>query len=354
MRTAVKLLACSVGLFTLASAQAAAPTNVVSDPVGFYKVNINEGANFVSAPMHKVHAYRGVVSGVSGNTITFNGNPNFAVDQFNPVATPSPRNQYIAIVRNSAGSNEGDWWTIQDTAANTITVDPGADTMTTATPAGTQIEIRKLTSFKDLFGSGSEYILNKSANGIANTADEDVIRFVIGTSFGATVIYRADTDQFRTGSPITGDWGDGSTLTIEPDEPVLVFRKAGTGSTNIVSLGQVQNRKLTHYFQEGANTFANSFPVNADWGTSGLFEAGMVGSANTIANAADEDIIRPVNGTSFGQSIYYHLNGVPPAFKRGTALADPTDNNKTGAGYVFFRKTGSGPLVWRQSVPFTP
>jgi uncharacterized protein (TIGR02597 family) len=350
MRTAVKLLACSVGLLTLASAQEA--PNVVSDPVGFYKVTINEGANFISAPLHKVHAYRGVVASVSGNTITFNGNPNFAVDQFNPVAVPAARNQYIVIVRNSAGSNTGDWWTIQDTTANTITVDPGADTMTTATPAGTQLEIRKLTSFKDLFGSGADCILNKSANNIANTADEDVVRFVQGTSFGATVIYNSTTDQYRTGSPIAGDWGDGSTLTIEPDEPVLFFRRAGTGSTNIVALGQVQTKPLTHYFQEGANTFSTVYPLNSDWVTSGLIASGMVPSANLVANVNDEDVIRLVNGTSFDTGII--LYSVDSTFRRSGANADPTFNAKAGAGYVYFRKAGSGPLVWRQSVPFTP
>lgn len=350
MRTAVNLLACTVGLFTIASLQA--QSNVVSDPVGFYKVTVNEGANFVSAPLHKVHVYRGVVQSVSGSTITFNGNPNFAVDQFNPVSAPFARNQYIVIVRNSAGSNTGDWWTIQDTTANTITVDPGADTMTTATPAGTQLEIRKLTSFKDLFGSGADCILNKSANNIANTADEDVIRFVQGTSFGATVIYNSTTDQYRTGSPIAGDWGDGSTLTIEPDEPVLFFRRAGTGATNIVALGQVQTKPLTHYFQEGANTFSTVYPLNSDWVTSGLIASGMAASANLVANANDEDVIRLVNGTSFDTGII--LYSVDSTFRRSGANADPAFNAKTGAGYVYFRKAGSGPLVWRQSVPFTP
>jgi uncharacterized protein (TIGR02597 family) len=347
MRTAVKLLACSVGLLPLASAQAA--PNVVSDPVGFYKVTINEGANFISAPLHKVHAYRGVVASVSGNTITFNGNPNFTANQFAPVTSPAPRNQFIAIVRNSSGSNTGDWWTIQSNTGNSITVDPGADTMSSATPAGTQIEIRKLTSFKDLFGSGADYVLIKSADNLPSPATEDVIRFVNGTSFGAQVIYSSLSDSYRIGSQ---NWGDGSTLTIEPDEPILVFRKAGAGPTNIVSLGQVQVKPLTHYFQEGANTFSSVFPVNANWVSSGLAAAGMVGSTDLLPNANTEDIIRKVNGTSFDTPIILYT--VDGTFRRSGANADPANNAKAAAGYIFFRKSGAGPLVWRQTVPFTP
>ena len=122
MRTAVNLLACTVGLFTIASVQA--QSNVVSDPVGFYKVAINPGANFIAAPLQKVHAYRGTVASVSANTVTLNGNPNFTVNQFGPLDGFS---QYILIVRNDNSANpgiQGDWWNVTANAAGTVTLDP--------------------------------------------------------------------------------------------------------------------------------------------------------------------------------------------------------------------------------------
>jgi hypothetical protein len=192
-------------------------------------------------------------------------------------------------------------------------------------------------------------VLIKSADNLPSPATEDVIRFVNGTSFGAQVIYSSLSDSYRIGSQ---NWGDGSTLTIEPDEPILVFRKAGAGPTNIVSLGQVQVKPLTHYFQEGANTFSSVFPVNANWVSSGLAAAGMVGSTDLLPNANTEDIIRKVNGTSFDTPIILYT--VDGTFRRSGVNADPANNAKAAAGYIFFRKSGAGPLVWRQTVPFTP
>src|SRR5438876_159114 len=105
MRIATRLLACSLGL--LAVAQLQAQTNVVSDPVGFYKVALT-----ATAP-------HGAVSTIS---------------------------------------------------------------------AGSSIEIRKLTSIKDLFGYPNT-ILNYDTSGNQSILESDVIRYVNGTSFGAAVTY---------------------------------------------------------------------------------------------------------------------------------------------------------------------
>src|ERR1043165_8867769 len=107
MRIAPRLLACSVGIFAVAQLQA--QTNVVSDPVGFYKVTLTAGAGtFIQAPLHKIQTYRGIVSSVVGNAVNLNGNPSFTANAFNRATLPGGSAQfyqYILIVRNDASAS---------------------------------------------------------------------------------------------------------------------------------------------------------------------------------------------------------------------------------------------------------
>jgi uncharacterized protein (TIGR02597 family) len=343
-----------VGLFTIASVQA--QSNVVSDPVGFYKVPINPGANFISAPLHKVHAYRGTVSGVSGNVVTLNGNPNFTVNQFGPADGFS---QYVLIVRNDNSANpgiQGDWWNVTANAAGTVTLDPAQGSVATI-GASDQIEIRKKTSLQDLFGHLSTLILNKDSDGAGNASQEDVIRSVSGTSFGLEIFYHDGTlTAGQQGYIVDGNGPfDGSTITVDPDEPLMVFRKTGSTSTNVVSLGQVHSKKLTHYFGAGANTFANAFPANAPLGSTGL-NAVAAQDSDGAANQNQEDVIRSVVGTSFAQEIFLHdgsLTATPPIWIVD-GNPDDTAPLTAGNGYIYFVKTATGGRTWRQNVPFTP
>src|ERR1041384_1912731 len=153
MKIVSKLLACSVGFF--AATQLHAVTNVLSDPVGFFKVPIATNANWLSAPMQPLATYRGTVLSVSGTNITFAGTPNFTVNQFNRVTNGALRLiQYMVIVRNDLHKNStiptgvatnditGDWWKIIETPDSaTIAVDPAFNTMSTTLEAGDTLEI---------------------------------------------------------------------------------------------------------------------------------------------------------------------------------------------------------------------
>lgn len=366
MRTAVKLLTCAFGIVAGASL-VQAQTNVISDPVGFYKVNINAGANFMSAPLHAVHSYRGLVDSVAGNIVTLSGTPGFTVNAYGPALTggPAPISipQYVMIVRQDSDTNsptvgdyEGDWWLITANAAGTLTLDPAQGAPTSFIGAGDQIEVRKMTSLKDLFGTNGGTI-NKSTNGVAETALEDVIRRMNGTSFGTTIFYLDNTTNPAPGT--NNHWifggknaGDGSIVTFEPDEPLMLFRKTGSAPTNVVSLGQVHTKRLTHYLIEGANTYANPFPANALMKTSGLLETpGWVSSANNTFSTLDEDGLRILNGTSYGSPIFHIFN--PPntnTWFGGGMSTNPTVGS--GSGYMIFIKAGTGGRTWRQRVPF--
>jgi uncharacterized protein (TIGR02597 family) len=350
----------------LSLAKTARAVDVFTEPAGFFKVTVSPGANFISAPMHRLPGFRGVVTSRTSNTVTVAGTPWTA----NEFGRRDNFNQFMAIVRKDAAASpgiEGDWWPVTTNTSNTVTLDVGPDNLTTLLANGSHIEVRHLTSIQDLFGSGGSLILNPDSNFIVNTADEDVIRFVVGTSFGTTIFFHdgslAGAGYYvrPPGQAQTGPF-DGSTITIQPDQAIMFFRKSagpGSTSTNVVSIGQVQVKKLTHYLQPGGNSIGTGFPANAPIGTSGLLESGWISDSNFITSTADEDIIRAVAGTGFTDTVFHHNGALLTAgwYARPPGGSTVLSNNyplATGRGYVFFIKPGTGALRWRQVVPFTP
>jgi uncharacterized protein (TIGR02597 family) len=320
----------------------------------------NSTPQFISTPLHAIHAYRGLATNVTSNTVTFLGSPGFTPGAFAPHnfgggAGVFP--QYLLIVRRDAdkATNDpanltGDWWLITSNSTDSVTLNPAQGDPSALLGAGDQLEIRRLTSLKDLFGGAAE-ALNHSTNGTASTADEDVIRTLVGISFAKTIFYINDgPGGFSNQWIVAGvGAGDGAQVTFEPDEALLLYRKASSPPTNIAWLGQVQNRRLTHYLAEGASTAASPFPANAPLATSNLKEAGWISSTNYFANPADEDVLRPVIGTSFGSPIFHISNMVYNTWAQG---ANTNPVLTPAGGYIFYIKSGSGGRIWRQNAPF--
>lgn len=350
-------------LLTMIAGPAFSQTEVYTQPVGFYKIPINAGSsatpNFISAPLHRIHDYRGIVSSATSNTVTVSGSP-WSVNQFAQVAlagTTLTNAQYIVVVRKDASETpgvEGDWWPIISNTANTLTLDVGVDNLSTLLANPDQVEIRHLTTMRDLFGYGSTVILNADSNFIPNQNQEDIIRYVQGTSLSHQVFYHKDATPANEGYYIGGVGPfDGTTLTIEPDQPIMVYRKAGSTATNVVSLGQVHVTRLTHYLGEGPNAVSSPFPAGAAVGTSNLKESGWISDVNFIPNVNQEDIGRKVVGASLSDQIYHHQDANPSL--TGWYVGGVLSNDYTfaaGSGYIFYIKTGGGALRWRQSVPY--
>jgi uncharacterized protein (TIGR02597 family) len=342
-------LAFVVPNFALAAAQDA------TEVIGLHKLVLNSGANFISVPLHQKSAFRGPVQSSTANSVTFGGTPGWAIDQFGP---SEGIKQYILIVRkdNSAGNSvEGDWWHITANTANQITVDAHGDNLTIHLSAGDELEVRRLTSVKDVFGFGASCRLNKDSDFDVLVAQEDVIRTVVGTSFSDEIFYHdgsMDTEGYYLNGNLIGS-GDGSTITLNPTQPIMLFRKTGSATVTNVLKGTVQTTRLTQYLAPGANAFAIPFPLDAPILTSSLQESGWTSDLNFDILTSQEDIIRSVVGTSFTDEIFHYggsddvngwyLNG---SLNEGFSFG-PTK------GYVAFVK-GPGPVVWRQAVPFDP
>ncbi len=338
---------------------------VVSDPAGYYGVTHNAGPNAISVPLHNFATARGLVDSVSGNMVTMKVNPGWTANAFAP---KDGYNQYIMLVRKDASASpgiEGDWWTIASNTSNTLTLNAGTDVLSSLLGSGDQIEVRRLTSMKDLFGTGPTLILNKDSDGSAAAGDfskADVIRFISGTSFQAPIFYH-DGTMLPAGYYIEGgNVGplDGSTITVLPGQGFMVFRKAGSSPTTVLVNGQVQVSRLTEYLNVGPNIIGLPFAAAAPIGTNNLKESGWVSDHDGSAAAGDfskASLLRLITGTAFGPPIFHHDGSLTPTTGAGWYDAGGVLNNsfplQPGRAYIFFI-TPTNAVRWRQAVPYAP
>lgn len=339
--------ALAVGAFSLISAHG---QGAASQPVGLIQIPINAGANFISAPLHRIHTYRGVVSSVDSASLTVVGDPAWTVNQFAPL---DGFTQFIALVRGSGltPSHAGDWWPVLANDGNSLTLDTRDEDLPSALIAGDHIEIRHLTSLKDLFGTGATFVLNKDSNAIPGASQEDLIRFVQGTGFSSTIFYH-DGSLIGEGYYVNGAGPlDGATVTLWPDQPIMVFRKSGSAPVTITCRGQVQTTRLAHYLQPGANVIGNPFAIDSPISGCGLLEAGWLGDDNGVPSASQEDLVRPVVGTGLGAPVYYH-NGssIAAGWYCNGALANDYPLEPARAYMLFIQGTDS--FVWTQLPPY--
>ncbi len=331
---------------------------VVSDPAGYYGVTLNAGPNAISVPLHNLGGRR-LVSSVSGSTVTVSGSPGWTANAFAPKDGFS---QYIVLLRKDASASpgiEGDWWTVASNTGDTLTLSAGTDVLSSLLGSGDQIEIRRLSSMKDLFGTGTTLILNKDSDGSAalgSFAGADVIRFISGTSFAQPIFYHDGTQAPAGYYTQAGNVGplDGSTITVLPGQGFMVFRKTGSSATTVLVNGQVQVSRLTEYLNVGPNVIGSPFAAAAPIGTSNLKESGWVSDSDgsaALGNSSKASLLRLVTGTAFGSSVFHHDGSQAPA---GWYDANGVLSNnfplQPGRAYVFYITPGNA-VRWRQAVP---
>jgi uncharacterized protein (TIGR02597 family) len=345
------LLVFLAGVGTHFCGWAAEAPVAASDPVGLFQIPIVPGANLISAPLHRLPSYRGRVESAGPDHVVLARDPGWAVGQFGP---KDGFTQFIVMVRESGFNNpshEGDWWPVISNSSNALTVDTRGEELTTAIKAGDHIEVRHLTSLSDLFGTGGKCILNKDSNAIPNPNVEDVIRLLTGTAFSSMIFYH-DGKLIGEGYYVNGQGPfDGSTVTLWPDQPAIIFRKSGSAPAKISCRGQVQTRRLAHYLRPGPNIIGNPFAMDAPIGGSGLLEAGWISDSNGIPNPAAEDVLRPMIGSGFGNYIFHHDGTRIPAGWYAGGVLDNDFPLEPAQGYVLFIK-GTDSFVWSQPPPY--
>lgn len=350
-----RILVCVFSLWLLASSGLRAADSTASEPVGAHRLALVSGPNFISVPLHGTPIHQGTVQSVSAAGLTLAVNPGWTPNQFGP-RDGFP--QYLVLVRTDASASpgiEGDWWTVVANTVNSLTVATRGENLTSVLGAGDLVEVRRLTSFKSVFGSGPTLRLIADANFDVLTSEEDVIRFVDGSSFGGEVFYHDGTlgpAGFYLNGNLVGS-GDGSTLTLLPDQPIVFFRKTGAAALELLLAGSVLETRFSHYLAPGPNAVGVVYPVPSLLETSNLKESGWISDLNFDVLTAEEDIIRAVQGTSFGAEIFHYagLDDLPGWYVNG--VLDPNYQFEPTTGFIFFIK-GPDTLRWRESVGFGP
>lgn len=350
-RVAWACLAALLAAFPGTSHAAAAAGEVT----GLHRLTLNPGGNLVSLPLHGTAAYRGTVGSVAAASITPSTAPGWTAGAFGPQDGYA---QYLVLVRTAGAASPaepGDWWLVTGNAAGSVTVETRSQNLTTLLSAGDEIEIRRLTSVKDVFGSGASLRLIADSDFDVLSSQEDFIRLVAGTSFAGEIFYHDGTagpagyyaDGDLVGTP------DGSTLTFLPGQVLAVFRKTGAAPLEVLSMGSVLATPFTHYLNPGPNAVGVVFPIPTPIATSGLLESGWISDVNFDVLAAEDSFLRAVVGTSFGEEVFHYSgpDGSPAWYVNG----DPSDTYafQPTSAYMFFVK-GPGEFRWRQHVPFVP
>lgn len=341
---------CAAALSTVPVGLAAAAPDL-SEVSGVHRLALTAGPNLISAPLHRAASFRGTVSGVAAGTLTFGTSPGWTANQFGP---RDARYQFVALLRTDISidpGHQGEWWPVTANTANALSLDTGGEDLTTLVGAGDAIEVRQLTSLKDLFGTGASLRLNKDVDGSASARDEDVLYLLTQTSFSSEIFYHNGA-LAPQGYYVDGEGPyDGSTLTLNPDQPIMVVRKAGSALLNLLFAGRVQSTRLTHYLSPGANPVGTAFPVDVAIGQCGLLEAGWLADANGSPSPAEEDVLYTVLGTSFADEAFYHDGSLASPGWYVNGEADEGFSLSSARGLVIYVKSPTG-LRWSQPAPF--
>ncbi|NQU12405.1 hypothetical protein HQ590_16540 [bacterium] len=338
------------------SGPAIAATAGRSPVIGLYPVTLEAGANFISAPLHGLTVWRGTVTACVSNQIAVADAPGWTVDAFGAqtVAGTMFPQHLVLLTRapNRTPDPAGDWWTICSNTSDTLVVAAAPDLPAGTIQPGDEIELRRLISLADLFGTGDTAVLEPDRNGFPTPLEEDVIRFVEQTWFTREIFYHDGSLTGGTPGYIIDGQGpnDGSTITLRPGQPLMVFRKAGATNISVLVAGQVQGGAFTQRLQQGANPVAVPFAAASALAASGLLEAGWGSDHNGAGD--DDDQIRQVEKSWFCDAVYHHdgtlTGGVPGWIANGQPA--PGYALVPGRGYIFYVRGGQS-LRWRHRNP---
>jgi len=287
MKAIWRLTVC-VGLLGLAEA-ARADTNVVTDPVGFYKVDLlGNSDTVVTIPFTRSPAYVGLVDSVSESNVVIAGSPGWTANQWAYPADGSPSNTYYALFRTS--DKEGAHFTILSNTTDTLILDLDVEDLSSISN-GTQVSIIPYWTLGTAFPSG---------DGVAPSASQfSHATEILIPNFDGTGINLAPSQTYYY---YGGYWRKVGGGTANYNAAVLVrdgyFLARQNTSTNptFVPAGTVQLSKLRIplYTQAGGqqdNFVALTRPANVSLTDSGLYESGAFSNSPSQFSHTDELLV---------------------------------------------------------------
>jgi uncharacterized protein (TIGR02597 family) len=306
---------------------AAVAQSVTTDPVGFTTLTI-KGNSFsvVGLNMVKPVAYQGVVSGVSGATVT-DANANF------DTALTAGKKYFVEIISGEyAGLNAE----VLSWSGNSITIagDVGA---IAAALDGAGHRIRESWTIADVFGATNQAGLQGAATG----DNADLIYTLDSAGNFVTYYYKnagfVGGTGWRTLTDLSTEQG-GRPLYFT--DAMVVQRRAAT-DLSLKLVGAVKVGRTIVPVQPGVNLIANVYPVtDINLSNSGFYEAGA-NSLTGAATADGADLVYMLNNGVF--STFYYKNA---GFVGGTGwrAIDNLSDDRGGQALAI----GSGVVIERR------
>ncbi len=327
----------------------------MADILGFRSMLLNAGPNIVTSPFASVARVRITVDTLASNTVTLAQPGMWTPHEFVP--RDGFAQTILLVIRDQSESPgcQGNWWPVIGHTNATFTVDTRGEDLTDILSPGDQVELRPLTSVRDLFGSGADLKIIPDTDLVPSPAQEDIIRTMKGDRLDRTIFYHqgaAGVSGWYVNGVRIGD-GSGSTITFGPAEPFVFYRRQGSSGLNLVVGGAVQTTRLSVYLQAGANPVGNPFPVPMPLATSNLLGTDWVDDQDFDAIPGVDDFVREIVGTAFRTPIYHHGGslGAPGWYVNGRI--DASYALAPASGHMLMLG-GSQPRVWRMAVPFIP
>jgi uncharacterized protein (TIGR02597 family) len=312
-----------------------------TDPVGFISLNIAGGGSVASPKLSLISAtltrpilYQGLITGISGTTITVSSTPAapWAIGAFNG----ANGSHYVEIVSTAVPTRSGTMSDITSTPTTSSIVTSG-DLSVNQAAIGDTVRIRKDVTIADLFGATNSAGLLASDD--PATADEVLIYngassvsyyYYIGDPMNAAGWYKAD------------DFAPSAGVPIAPNEAVVVKRKAATPIT-ATSVGSVKTGNTVFAVVNGLNVLGTASAKGLTLDESGLRTGNDATGVSSTDDPATADEVILYGGAS-PVSYYYYIGD--PMNAAGWYKADdfaPSGTVVIAAGTSFVVKRKGGP-----------
>jgi len=261
-------------LYIVVAGTMCAQTSVTTDPVGFTTTScLSSSDTYVGIPFTRPPEFSGTIQSINGSTITLNGSPGWANNQFVYSQGTQPKHYYVLLGNGGASDpKEGHIYPVAGNGSNTLTVDATTQNLSGVT-ANTQITLIPYWTPATVFPA-SDVGVSFTPTG-SPPAYQTLLRVPNYSAPGINQPYAAEY-YFNNSS-----WQRISPAGVGDDDPLLpdgyfVIRNANAAPTlPLTALGSVLMKKsavplLTSRTQQQDNAVALIRPVNVSLVSTGL------------------------------------------------------------------------------------
>lgn len=322
---------------------------VNSEAAGYNQLTVlGNSDTFVSIPYTRAGVSLQIVSSISGNDLTVSGTPNWTPNQF-AYSSPTQTNTYFA--RIISGGTNGKFYTITANGVNTLTLDPGSDSLSNVV-TGDVLAIESYWTPATLFPNGAGIFASPTpGNRYTELLLPDTTTAGVNLSANKVLYYNAGVWK-QVGQGATSHDDD----ILAPNSFLVIRQNVATNSTLTV-MGSVVAANIAIPLQALPNVEQDNYvalprPVAVSLNDSGLITSGAFAESTVPGNRTDElqifdNTVAQKNKSS--SAIYYYWSGAWRKVGAGTNDVGADQVFTPGAGIVIRKATNNASATWINS-----